>query len=662
MGVSENFETPGELLRKANKGDGIIVGIIDSGITTKDMPSFDDAGFGEVPRRWNGNGVCGSMSMFGFNATGNCNRKVIGARWFFKGAKHTPGLNLNAFLDSDVFSGVDTSGHGSQVASIVAGSYVENATVAGLELDMGVPRGGAPRARLASYKVCWSIDESNQMCSGADILSAFDYAIHDRVDIISVSMGTPVPLASATDADNGMGIGSFHAILKGIPVVVAAGNDGPTAYTVSNVEPWLITVGASTMDRIFAYTVTLGNGEKFVVDSYYPRGVPLSPLYYAGVYTTEAELIDKKFDPAVVKGKIIFMIGNVADEHFILLTKALEAGAAGVIYSNSPSSAPLNVVDIGMPFAQVDFDAGTRIKEYVIHTDFPTAQLWSPKIQIGRAITPKVADFSARGPSSLAPAIMKPDIVAPGDKILCAHPNAESGFTINSGTSHSAPHVSAIVALLKISHPEWSPSALKSALTTTAWNSDTYVSPIFADGSSQKLADAFDYGGGIVNAAGADDPGLVYDMRGLDYAQYLCSLGYNNSIVFKTITGGNHTANEEQTICHSTRPSLLDLNLPSMVVPDLYKPVTLRRTVTNVGPVNSVYKSIIKTPVGVTVTVKPRVLRFDANRKKRTFTMMVSTDTLVNSGFTFGSLTWTDGVHNVRSPIAVKKTVVPVYF
>lgn len=255
---------------------------------------------------------------------------------------------------------------------------------------------------------------------------------------------------------------------------------------------------------------------------------------------------------------------------------------------------------------------------------------------------------------------MKPDIVAPGDKILCADPNTEDGFRITSGTSHAAPHVAAIVALLRISHPEWSPAVIRSALVTTAWNSDTYVSPIFAEGSSQALADAFDYGGGIANPNGADDPGLVYDMRSIEYSQYLCSLGYNNSMVYKTMSG-NHN-DTEQTICPETRPSLLDLNLPSMVVPDLFKPVTLRRTVTNVGPVNSVYKAVIKSPVGVVVSVKPKVLRFDANTKKRTFTMMVSADKMVNSGFTFGSLTWTDGVHYVRSPIAVRKQPVPVYF
>lgn len=66
---------------------------------------------------------------------------------------------------------------------------------------------------------------------------------------------------------------------------------------------------------------------------------------------------------------------------------------------------------------------------------------------------------------------MQPDVAAPGDKILCATSlhdrDADNGFKIGSGTSHATPHVTAIVTLLKASHPDWSPAALKSALVTT---------------------------------------------------------------------------------------------------------------------------------------------------------------------------------------------------
>lgn len=151
----------------------------------------------------------------------------------------------------------DASGHGTHTSSTAAGVPVENASFMGL--GRGFARGGASSAWLAIYKVCWSTGD----CSSADLLAAFDDAIFDGVNVLSVSLGSSPPLASYVD--DVLAIGSFHAVNKGISVVCSAGNSGPYPQTVINTAPWVLTVAASTIDRAFPTKITLGNNQTLVV-------------------------------------------------------------------------------------------------------------------------------------------------------------------------------------------------------------------------------------------------------------------------------------------------------------------------------------------------------------------------------------------------------------
>jgi len=125
----------------------------------------------------------------------------------------------------------------------------------------GTVRGGAPRARIASYKACWNVVGWGGICSSADMWKAYDDAIHDQVDVLSVSIGASIP----EDSERVDFIAAFHAVAKGITVVAAAGNDGSGAQTICNVAPWLLTVAATTLDRSFPTKITLGNNQTFFV-------------------------------------------------------------------------------------------------------------------------------------------------------------------------------------------------------------------------------------------------------------------------------------------------------------------------------------------------------------------------------------------------------------
>lgn len=129
-----------------------------------------------------------------------------------------------------------------------------------LGLGSGTARGGTPSARVAVYKVCWS--NHKRSCLDEDVLAAFDDAISDGVDIISMSLGSNVASNYFKDPN---AIGAFHAMRRGILTSNSAGNEGPGLFTMSTFAPWLLSVAATTIDRKFSTKLQLGNGLVFEV-------------------------------------------------------------------------------------------------------------------------------------------------------------------------------------------------------------------------------------------------------------------------------------------------------------------------------------------------------------------------------------------------------------
>ncbi|RWR79430.1 cucumisin-like protein [Cinnamomum micranthum f. kanehirae] len=612
-----------KVARRAVESD-VIVGVIDTGIWPE-SDSFKDDGFGPPPKRWRG--ICQSPANF------TCNNKIIGARYYYEGGRG----NVS---EGEFDSPRDSEGHGTHTASTAAGALVRGTSLLGLA--RGTARGAVPSARIAVYKVCWSGG-----CSDVDILAAFDDAIDDGVDILSVSLGG-YPTEYFSDS---IAIGSFHAMKKGILTSNSAGNSGPGPSTLSNFSPWSLTVAASTIDRRFVTKVKLGNGRTY-------EGVSINtfqlknrtyPLVYGGNVPNTSAGYDSSMsrycytgslNEGEVTGKIV-LCDQLTDGVGPFLANALGTIMQDGGWSDFAYSFPLPATFVGL-------DLGSQVLEYINTTRNPTADILRSE-EVQDLLAPFVVSFSSRGPHPLTKDILKPDISAPGVDILAAWSPVSplSGYigdkrivsyNIISGTSMSCPHATGAAAYVKSFHPTWSPAAIKSALMTTAFRMSV----------STNTDAEFAYGAGHINPVLAVNPGLVYDADEHDYVEMLCNQGYDTKKV-RLITG------DASDCSKYTRGLVRDLNYPSMalnVTGGKSFSSSFGRTVTNVGQAESIYTATVSVPSGVVISVNPGVLKFKSVGEKQSFVVTVNgkiEDNLVLSA----ALVWEDGVRRVRSPIVV---------
>ncbi|CAL2237523.1 unnamed protein product [Prunus armeniaca] len=581
-----------ETKRNFTTESDVVVGVIDTGIWPESQ-SFNDEGFSPAPKKWKG--VCEGGKNF------TCNNKIIGARRY------------------NSSSARDEVGHGSHTASTAAGNAIKGASFYGLA--QGTARGGVPSARIAAYKVC-----EFKKCPGEAIMAAFDDAIADGVDIITISPGGT--FVTSFDKDP-IAIGSFHAMKKGILVVLKR---------------------VPGTDRRIIDKVVLGNGRTLIgnsVNSFTSNGTSY-PLVYGKDATSHCSDFDAQsclagcIDSALVRGKILVCDASDGD------ITALQDGALGSIVI-SPSENVAFIVPL--PATGLSIKDYEGLKSYLNSTKHAKANILKSEA-IKDPAAPIVVSFSSRGPNSILPEIIKSDISAPGVNILAAFSpvaaitdSPDDGrhvkYSLLSGTSMACPHAAAAAAYIRTFHPEWSPAAIKSSLMTTAWpmNHTDNVSPA-----------EFAHGSGHINPVTALEPGLVYETSEGDHIKLLCS--FLDDARVKLISGENSSCPKG-----SEKGSPKDFNYPSLAA--VVKPVTsftinFNRTVKNVGLANSTYKAKILPDSKVDIKVVPQVLSFKSLNEEKTFTVTVIGKGLPDGSHASASLIWYDGTHRVRSPILVR--------
>ncbi|XWS70937.1 hypothetical protein CRYUN_Cryun03dG0093500 [Craigia yunnanensis] len=632
-----------------------IIGFIDTGIWPE-HPSFSDHNLGPIPLHWKGQCENG----FKFNHT-NCNRKIIGAAFFSDGYDAWFGQSdkpVNEFR-----SPRDSDGHGTHVASIAAGSPVPGSGFFGFAV--GLARGMAPRARIAVYKVCWTSG-----CLLSDICKAFENAISDGVDIISLSLGSS-RLPFYLDL---LSIVSFRAFSEGIFIAASAGNGGPTLATMANEPPWITTVGAGTIDRDFPATIHLENsvsvlGTSITLMPNDKLARKYYPLHFVGKFNSSSKF---NFSRQLIEGKIVFYWteGHVARLSLAAVLKRAGAIAMiiyhGIVDPNGIVSEPhvIPTISIGVLEAK-------GIEDYILSNENPRAKISSQgTIPMHAKPAPIVASFSSRGPNSLVPGILKPDIIAPGVNILGAWTDAigpsgmtldyrRSRFNVMSGTSMACPHVSGAAALIKSKHPDWGPNEIKSALMTTSTVQKRYYnrnkpfsgSPPISDEFTGNAATPFDVGSGHMLPIKAMDPGLVFDLEHQDYVNFLCELNYTKKQL-QIITGKKS---------HCSNDGTWQLNYPTIAV-EAEKvrngAVVVARNMKTVNAGSREYKAKIFGPKGYyKVDVKPKRQKFSGISERMSFKIFIEKENSVQEmkNLWFGAVIWREkrGKHKVKCPIVI---------
>ncbi|WJX77280.1 hypothetical protein P8452_60602 [Trifolium repens] len=649
--------------QKGRFGENTIIANIDSGVWPESM-SFNDRGIGPIPAKWRGGNICQINKLNGSNKV-PCNRKLIGARFFNKAFE-----SFNGQLPRSQQTARDFVGHGTHTLSTAGGNFVPGASIFGI--GNGTVKGGSPRSRVATYKVCWSLTDA-ESCFGADVLAAIDQAISDGVDLISVSAGGETSTSSEAIFTDEVSIGAFHALARNILLVASAGNDGPTPGSVVNVAPWVFTVAASTLDRDFSSNITIGNktitGASLFVNL--PPNQSFTVVNAVDAKFANATSRDAQFcrpgtlNPSKVKGKIVACVREGKVKSVSEGQEALSAGAKGVILKNQPKVSGRTLLSEPHVLSTISWhEDHPKTRQHsidLIPTDIKSGtkiRMSQAKVLYGRKPAPVMASYSSRGPNKVQPSILKPDVTAPGVNILAAYSlfasasnlltDTRKGFPFNvmQGTSMSCPHVVGTAGLIKTLHPNWSPAAIKSAIMTTATTRDNTNRPI-TDTFENTLANPFAYGSGHIRPNNAIDPGLVYDLTIIDYLNFLCASGYNQQLI--------SSLNFNMTFKCSGSHSINDLNYPSITLPNLgLNVVNVTRTVTNVGP-PSTYFVKAQLP-GYKISVVPNSLNFKKIGEKKTFQVSLqATNVTPRRKYQFGELKWSNGKHIVRSPITVRR-------
>jgi subtilisin family serine protease len=596
---------------QSNGGEGVIVGIIDTGIWPE-HPSFsvpDQGGkaYSAPPPSWGG--ACQAPGDDSMPIT--CTNKIIGARSFLSAYK----AGMGGLPVGEFDSARDAAGHGTHVASTAAGNALVSASVMGN--NIGTLSGVAPRAHVAAYKAC-----GPEGCYDSDLVAAINQAVADGVDVINYSIGPSSiyledPYVSLDD------LAFLDAYRAGVFVATSAGNSGPSQNTVNHLGGWTATVAASTNNRTFANTIKL----KAKGGSLKLNGVSVTAgIDEATDFVLAADYGDElclgPFDAGTFTGKIVgCKRGN--NDRVAKGFNVLRGGAAGmVLYNTTGTAQGVSPDNHHLPAIHIDGSEGDMLVNYVAtHPDIQATFTGGKEKKVKGDV---VASFSSRGGAGQSYGISKPDIAAPGVTILAGNteepndPTTKAGelFTIMQGTSMASPHVAGAGALLKQLNPTWTPGQIKSALMTTA----TTKKVVKEDGKT--AADPFEVGSGRIDLQKAIKPGITFDAAGDDF------------------------------ITH--KDALWNVNYPSIYISAMDNEITITRTAHSELASSSKWKISAKAPADLSIVAVPSSLEIPADGYS-SISITINASAVPTGAVRHATLFMKSGSYQVHIPVIIVK-------
>lgn len=487
-----------------NRGEGIVIGIIDSGIQAS-HPSFQAVvpSDGYVHRNPLGPGYLGLCVAKPWL----CNDKLIGVYDFATCTAGTQGCTQpggNDGRDSD-------DPHGSQVAGIAAGNPID-AEAPVVVWNALSPRllpvrvsGIAPRANIVSYRTRTS----------AQTLAAIEAAIASGVDVLNLSSVTS---GSATHPwAEAVPQALLSARAAGISVAVSGGNNSSQTGLIAGNAPWTLAVASATHHRRIGMRLSGfmgGEGTPAArdwlagADCYHsvdafacPRSAGSTEIAALTRLNAEFACAPQDIADAAVADTLVVCDSAQVDDLPRSAELLLAQRAAGIVILTHDAQPQITLSGLRIPAVVLHPAESAALVDWLGAGTGHRARLQPLAPYLDEAVGDRLADYSSVGPSRIGP-VLKPEISAPGEDILTAS-STGSGLVVFAGTSASSPQLAGAMALVRAARPDWDVDAVESALLTTA-------SPTVRAADGSRLATAFEQGSGRIDVERALRAGLAF--------------------------------------------------------------------------------------------------------------------------------------------------------